>query len=1083
MGARRWIQGWPVYRQLTGGDPLGRGAAVKSRATDELRPRTTTADRVVDSVCPYCAVGCGQKVYVENGRVTQIEGDPDSPVSRGRLCPKGAATLQLVTGAARRHQVLHRRPGATDWEPLDLETAMDMVADRVVATRRATWRWEADGARVARTLGIASLGGAVLDNEENYLIKKLFTGLGVVQVENQARVCHSATVAGLGTSFGRGGATTFMQDLQNADCVVIQGSNFAECHPVGFQWVMEAKARGATVIHVDPRFTRTSALADLHVPIRAGSDIAFLGGLINHVLTEGKEFREYVLAYTNAATIVGEDFRDTEDLAGVFSGLDAEGRSYDPASWSYEGDPVRAPAGSQRAQPDETALADERQACVAESHGSGGAQVPPRPERDETLSHPRCVYQLLRRHYARYTPEMVERVCGVAPATFARVCEALTANSGPDRTSAFAYAVGWTQHSMGTQYIRAACVLQLLLGNIGRPGGGIQALRGHASIQGSSDIPTLFNLLPGYLPMPQAHRDPDLDSFVAAVRTDKGYWAEARSYAVSLLKSYYGAAATAANDYCYDHLPRITGSHSTYDTVLAQLAGDCRGYFLFGENPAVGSANARLQRLGMANLDWLVVRDFSLIESATWWRDGPEIESGELRTEDIATEVFFFPAAAHTEKSGSFTNTNRWLQWHHAAVEPPGEARSDLWFAHHLERRIRARLAGSTRPEDRLFLDLAWEYPEEGPLLEPSAEAVLAEINGHGPDGAPLSAYTELRDDGSTACGCWIYCGVYADGVNQAARRRPGGEQDWLAAEWAWAWPGNRRILYNRASAAPDGRPWSERKALLWWDADAGRWAGHDVPDFPVTLDPGHVPPADATGVAALRGDDPFVMQGDGKGWLFAPAGLVDGPLPTHYEPQDSPFASPLHPEHGRSPVRTTFPHEGNEYHPSGGEHGAAVFPYVVTTYRLTEHFTAGGMTRWSPYLVELQPEMFCEVSPELAAERGLRHRGWATVVTLRGAIEARVLVTDRMAPLRVAGRTVHQIGLPYHWGPNGLSRGDAANELSSIVLDPNTHIQEVKALTADIRPGRRPRGPGLRELIADYRRRSHASAETGLEV
>ncbi|MFD5319925.1 formate dehydrogenase [Streptomyces sp. NPDC127098] len=1084
MGTRRWIQEWPVYRQLTGGDPLGRGAAAKSRATERLRPRTATADRVVSSVCPYCAVGCGQQVYVKDGRVTQIEGDPNSPVSRGRLCPKGAATLQLVTGEARRHQVLHRRPGATDWEPLDLDTAMDMVADRVIRTRRETWRWEENGDRVARALGIASLGGAVLDNEENYLIKKLLTGLGVVQIENQARVCHSATVAGLGTSFGRGGATTFMQDLQNSDCVVIQGSNFAECHPVGFQWVMEAKARGATIVHVDPRFTRTSALADLHVPIRAGSDIAFLGGLINHVLTEGRDFREYVLAYTNAATIVAEEFQDTEDLAGVFSGLDEERRHYDPASWRYAGDTVRAPAGSPQAQPGTTSeLAAQQHAGGAESHGSGGARVQPRVQRDETLTDPRCVYQILRRHYARYTPEMVERVCGVDPATFARVCDALTTNSGPDRTSAFAYAVGWTQHSVGAQYIRAACVLQLLLGNIGRPGGGIQALRGHASIQGSSDIPTLFNLLPGYIPMPQAHRHRDLDSFVDTVRTRKGFWAEARSYVVSLLKSYYGEAATAENDYCFDHLPRITGSHSTYDTVMAQLDGDCKGYFLFGENPAVGSANARLQRLGMANLDWLVVRDFSLIESATWWRDGPEIENGELRTEDIATEVFFFPAAAHTEKSGSFTNTNRWLQWHHKAVEPAGDARSDLWFAYHLGRRIREKLAGSTDPADRLFLDLAWDYPTDGPTAEPIADAVLAEINGRGPDGAPLSSYTELRDDGSTSCGCWIYCGVYADGVNQAARRRPGDEQDWVAAEWAWAWPANRRVLYNRASAAPDGRPWSERKAYVWWDPAAGRWTGHDVPDFPEGLAPDHVPAEDASGVAALSGDDAFIMQGDGKGWLFAPAGLVDGPLPTHYEPQDSPFGNPLHPEHDRSPVRMTFPREGNEYHPAPDEPGAGVFPYVVTTYRLTEHFTAGGMTRWSPYLVELQPEMFCEVSPELAAERGLAHGGWATVVTARGAIEARVHVTARMGPLRAAGRTVYQIGLPYHWGSNGLSRGDAANELTSIVLDPNVHIQEVKALTADIRPGRRPRGPELRALLDDYRRRARLSPRTGLEV
>ncbi|WP_049570881.1 formate dehydrogenase [Streptomyces sp. SBT349] len=1085
MGVRTWVQDWPVYRQLTGHDPLGRGAAAESRHTAGLRPRTHSADRVVDSVCPYCAVGCGQQIYVKDERIVHIEGDPASPISRGRLCPKGSATLQLTTGDSRRHQVLHRRPHATEWEPLDLDTAMDMVADRVIATRRETWQWEHAGSRVARTLGIASLGGAVLDNEENYLIKKLFTGLGIVQIENQARVCHSSTVAGLGTSFGRGGATTFMQDLQNSDCIVIQGSNYAEAHPVGFQWVMEAKARGATIIHVDPRFTRTSALADLHVPIRAGSDIAFLGALINHVLTEGKEFREYVVAYTNAATIVAEEFRDTEDLDGVFSGLDAENGVYDPATWQYEGAAVRSMAGPP--DPDANKRLDsvvlEHHAGGSESHGSGGQDVPPGTARDETLTHPRCIFQLLKRHYARYTPQLVEEVCGIPRETFARVCQALTSNSGPDRTSAFAYAVGWTQHTVGAQYIRAACVLQLLLGNIGRPGGGIQALRGHASIQGSSDIPTLFNLLPGYLPMPHAQAHQDLDSFIAAVRTRKGFWANMSAYMVSLLKSYYGDAATAENDFCFDHLPRLTGSHSTYDTVVAQIDGICKGYFLLGENPAVGSANTRLQRLGMAHLDWLVVRDFSLIESATWWRDGPEIETGELVTEDIATEVFFFPAAAHTEKSGSFTNTNRWLQWHHAAVEPEGDARSELWFTYHLGRRIREKLAGSEDPADRLFLDLAWDYPVDGPLEEPIAAAVLAEINGRGPDGAPLSAYTQLKDDGSTTCGCWIYCGVFADGVNQAARRKPHTEQDWVAAEWAWAWPANRRVLYNRASAAPDGTPWSERKAYVWWDTAQERWTGHDVPDFPQTLAPGHVPGRGARGVAALRGDDAFIMQGDGKGWLYSPAGLVDGPMPTHYEPQDSPFPNSLHPDHPRSPVRRTYPRAGNEYHPAGGSDGSAVFPYVVTTYRLTEHFTAGAMSRLQPYLAELQPEFFCEVSPELAAERGLEHTGWATVITARNAIEARVLVTPRVPPLRAGGRTVHQIGLPFHWGPNGYSRGDAANELSAVVLDPNAHIQEVKAFSADIRPGRRPRGPALRALVADYRRRAGATEHTGLEV
>ena len=864
----------------------------------------------------------------------------------------------------------------------------------------------------------------------------------------------------------------------------------AECHPVGFQWVMEAKARGATVIHVDPRFTRTSALADLHVPLRAGSDIVFLGGIVNYVLASEKYFRDYVLNYTNAATLLTEDFADTEDLDGVFSGLDREHRTYDFETWRYQGADVSAAAGD-RDRPGEPGDPDAshgpehrqvRQAARGEAHGAGGAAAHRDPDRDETLQDPRCVFQVLKRHFARYTPDMVEQACGVPPEVFARVCQLVTDNSGPERTTAVVYSVGWTQHTVGAQYIRTAAILQLLLGNIGRPGGGILALRGHASIQGSTDIPTLFDLLPGYLPTPHVHGNEDLATYVDAESTDKGFWADMASYMVSLLKAWWGEAATADNDFCYDYLPRLTGSHSTYETVAAQINGDSPGYFLFGENPAVGSANGRMQRFGLANLDWLVVRDLVMIESATFWQNGPEIETGEMRTEDIGTEVFFLPAAAHTEKNGSFTNTQRMLQWHHEAVEPAGDVRSDLWFAYHLGRRIREKLAASADEMDRPVQDLTWDYPVEGPLAEPSAEAVLAEVNGWDADGTPLTSYTQLKDDGSTACGCWIYCGVRADGVNQAARRKPGSEQSWVAPEWGWAWPANRRILYNRASADPDGKPWSERKALVWWDADEGKWTGHDVADFIADRAPSYRPDADATGVAAISGVDPFILQADGKGWLFAPAGLVDGPLPAHYEPQESPFTNPVYGQQ-RNPVREIIRHPRNPLQPSGRELGSEVFPYVATTYRLTEHHTAGGMSRMLPYLSELQPEFFCEVSPLLAAERRLENGGWATIVTARAAVEARVLVTERIRPLEVQGRRLHQIGLPYHWGANGLSIGDSANDLAHLALDPNVHIQEVKALACDIRPGRRPRGPALRELVRGYVRRAGITDDTGTEM
>jgi formate dehydrogenase major subunit len=854
----------------------------------------------------------------------------------------------------------------------------------------------------------------------------------------------------------------------------------AEAHPVGFQWVVEAKARGATVIHIDPRYTRTSALADMHVPLRAGTDIVLLGALINHVLSNGLWFEDYVRAYTNASFLVRDEFDDTEDLDGLFSGFEPENRTYATESWQYDGLAVGSDERNEEEQREKY-----EQKGMGHQFGSGGAALDPGdPKRDLTLQHPRCVLNVLKRHFSRYTPEMVESACGVPQELFAKVADAVASNSGRDRTTAFVYSVGWTQHTVGAQYIRTASILQLLLGNMGRPGGGILALRGHASIQGSTDIPTLYNLLPGYIPMPHAITHSSLEEFLHLNTPRGGFFGNMSSYLVSLLKAYWGNHALPSNDFCFDYLPRLTGDHSSYPTVVAQIEGKCKGYFLLGENPAVGSTNAKMQRLGMSNLDWLVVRDFSLIESATWWKDGPEIETGESRTEDIATEVFFLPAAAHTEKAGSFTNTQRLLQWRHKAVDPQGDQRSDLWFIYHLGRLIRDKLAATQPAEgpeaiDRPVLDLTWDYPLEGPHGDPDAQAVLREINGWDGEGKALSGYTSLKDDGSTTCGCWIYAGCYADEVNQTARRQPRSEQSsWVASEWAWAWPMNRRILYNRASADPDGKPWSERKAFVWWDEDNGKWVGHDVPDFSEDKHPHHEPAQGAKAQDAIGGSDPFVMQTDGKGWLFVPSGLTDGPMPAHYEPHESPFDNLLYGQQS-NPARQIITGRYNMSNPAPGESPEQLFPYVFTTYRLTEHHTAGGMSRWVPYLAELQPEFFCEISPQLAEERGLTHLGWATIVTARNAIEARVMVTDRMASLQVQGRLVHQIGLPYHFGPNGYVTGDAANELIGATLDPNVHIQESKAGSCDIRPGRRPRGPALVRLVEDYRRRAGIDEHT----
>jgi formate dehydrogenase major subunit len=593
----------------------------------------------------------------------------------------------------------------------------------------------------------------------------------------------------------------------------------------------------------------------------------------------------------------------------------------------------------------------------------------------------------------------------------------------------------------------------------------------------------LFNLLPGYLPMPSAGVHPNFAAYLAELRAEcqKGFWYHADAYFVSLLKEYFGEHATVENDYGFGLLPAINGDHGTYRTVMDMIDGKVSGYFLLGQNPAVGSAHGKLQRLGMANLDWLVVRDLTMIESATFWKDGPEIETGEIVPETCRTEVFFLPAASHVEKEGTFTQTQRMLQWREKAVEPKGDQRSELSFFYHLGRRLKDRLAASTDPRDEPVQKLAWDYAVDGD--EPSAEDVLRRIGGVDlATGRDLSAYTELKADGSTACGCWIYCGVHADGVNQAARRKPHDAQGPYEKEWGWTWPANRRVLYNRASADLEGRPWSERKKLVWWDAGRGEWTGDDVPDFPLTLPPDHVPEPGACGVDALRGDDPFIMQADGKGWLFASNGLVDGPLPSHYEPHESPVRNPLYGQQG-NPTRKVYARKDNPTNPAPPEAHADVFPYVLTAARLTEHHTAGGMSRQLPYLAELQPELTVEVSPELARERGLAHLGLAHVVTSRAAVEARVVVTDRMAPLRVEDRIVHQVWMPYHWGSSGLVRGDVVNDLFGVVVDPNVFIQESKVATCDVRPGPRPRGADLLRMLADLRARAGITPATGARV
>ncbi len=822
----------------------------------------------------------------------------------------------------------------------------------------------------------------------------------------------------------------------------------AEAHPVGFRWVMKAKERGATIIHVDPRFSRTSALADIWVPIRAGSDIAFLGGLVRHIIENNLFFRDYVVHFTNASCILREDFRDTEEGAtGLFSGWNEEKRMYDKETWLYEGEPNLS-----------------------------------FPKRDPTLQDRQCVFQSLRRHFARYTPEMVEKICGISPALFHKVADALVRASGPDKTAAICYALGWTQHSKGVQIIRTASILQLLLGNIGRPGGGILALRGHASIQGSTDVPTLYDILPGYLSMPKGDgTEETLRDYLAHQTKPTGLWHNFPAYFISLLKAYYGKNATAENDFGYSWVPKLTGNHSFFEYLYDMADGKMEGMFMMGQNPAVAAANSRFQRTSLSKLKWLVVREMVEIEAATFWRDSPEIERGELKSEEIETEVFLFPAAGHAEKEGAFTQTQRMVQWRQKAVDPPGDARSEGWFMHQLALRLIAKAKKSNDPLDEPLRALDWWYPEDR-HGEPHMESVLAEINGWSTNpqtdgdgvvfgidrdgnphhGAQIDGYPKLKSDGSTASGTWIYAGVFGpDKINKANSRD---SKTFLGHGWGFVWPGDRRIIYNRASANPSGAPWSERKKLVWWDETQRKWTGNDQPDFPVEKSPEFRPNGNETGLDAIPGDAPFILHEDGLGWLHVAKGLQDGPMPTHYEPLESPVKNELY-SRDTNPVVNWYTRQENRFAPPGDPR----FPFVLTTYRLTEHHTAGGMSRFLSHLAELQPELFAEMSPELAAQLKIDNGDFISIVSLRGAIEARALVSRRIRPMQLNGKTVHQIAMPFHFGSAGPVKGSATNDLIPISGEPNVTIMEAKALGVNIVPGKLPRGPAFEEWIRKY--------------
>ncbi len=1004
----------------------GAGGALIAGQGIDLRPVEAAATvlrikeaKVVPGVCPYCAVGCAQLIYVKDNAIVDIEGDPDTPHTEGALCPKGSSTYQVSINERRITKCRYRAPGSDRWEDKPLDWVMAQIAQRIKTTRDASFVPRARGITVNRCEGIAWLGSSVLDNEENYLIAKLARGLGVVNLDNSARLSHSATVPALEATFGRGAMTTNLIDVQHAD-VIMATSNWAECHPVSYKWVMKAKERGATIIHIDPRFTRTSATADIWVPVRPGTNIVFFGGLIRYALENRKYFHDYVVAYTNASLLLDESFKGPTDLDGVFSGYDAPRRTYDQSSWRFQLDAEGV------------------------------------PRKDPTLRDPACVFQHLRRHYERYTPEMVERVCGIPVDLFVKVADIYCSASGPDKTATASYAQQLNQSTNGVQQIRALGMLQLLLGNVGRPGGGVVALGGHANAQGATDFGTLYHMLPGYPAAPLQAAHPTLQDYLERTTPKGGYGVNNPKFVISLLKAWWGAAATPDNEFAYEYLPKREKAEAySYQHLHAEmLRGRVKGFIVMGENPAVDSPNAKMARQALRNLEWLVVVDLFETETAAVWKEpGVDPKSSKV-------EVFLVPGVPTTEKDGSLTNTMRMAQWHVKAVEAPGEARSDAAFVVDVGTRVKELYKDSTAKKDRPLLDLVWDYQPQGPKKEPRMELVLKECNGYATEditeggklvyakGQPLKSFGHLRDDGLTACGNWIYTGIYPDeGRNLALRRDKAREGDYLAHEWGFVWPANRRILYNRASADPRGRPWSERKRLVWWDRLQRKWVGLDVPDFNPTVWP-EAPRAKDGPFKGIGGADAFIMNPHGRGQFFA--ALVEGPFPEHYEPFESPTRNLLSKVQNNPVAR---PWDIGDLNRLGT---ADTYPYVLTTCELTEH-DAAGTSRHVPWLSELFHGHFAEIGREMANALSIQNGDMITVETPRAKIKVRAMVTERIKPFVIDGKKVYQVAIPWHWGYQGAmpsARGDVTNDLVASLGDPTTYAPESKALLCNVRKG-----------------------------
>jgi formate dehydrogenase major subunit len=801
--------------------------------------------------------------------------------------------------------------------------------------------------------------------------------------------------------------TNHWVDIKNADVVMVMGGNPAEAHPCGFKWVIEAKIhRKAKLIVVDPRFTRTAAVADVFAQIRPGTDIAFLGGMIRHLLENGAIHKEYVLAYTNASFLVKEGF-GFED--GLFSGWDDAKKTYDKSTWSYELDK------------------------------DGFAKV------DLTLEHPRSVYQLMRKHYARYTPKMVAEITGVPEDLFGKICDVVATTSAPDRTMTHLYALGWTQHTTGAQNIRSMAMIQLLLGNMGMAGGGVNALRGHSNIQGLTDLGLLSDALPGYLTLPREN-EPDYRAYVDK-RTSKplrpgqmNYLSNYPKFHVSLMKAWFGKAATLENDWAYDWLPKLDKLYDVLAVFDLMSQGKLRGYLCQGFNPLAAVPHKEKLVEGLSKLDFLVIIDPLVTETSNFWQN-----RGDLNPVDpskIMTEVFRLPSSCFAEEDGSLTNSGRTLVWHWKGADPPGEGREDPEIVAALFTRLRAlyQKEGGTFPDP--ILNLTWDYRNPS---KPTADELAREYNGRAladlvdpkdatkvlaKEGEQLPGFAVLRDDGSTACGNWLYCGAYTQAGNMVARRDnsdPSGLG--LYPGWGFSWPANRRVMYNRASCDPSGKPWDPKRKLIAWNGT--KWAGHDVPDMRVDAKP-------------EENVGPFIMNGEGVARLFGVDRMADGPFPEHYEPMESPAPNAFHPRVGPTPAVRMFQRDREAL-------GAAEeFPYAATTYRLTEHFHY-----WSKHvraLAVLQPEQFVELDEALAAKKGIRNGDRVMVRSKRGRLFAKAVVTKRIKPLQIGGKEIHTVGIPIHWGFDGLAKpGYLANTLTPFVGDASVQTPEFKAFLVNV--------------------------------